>query len=132
MRSIYTLFFLVVLASAGVDAQVKDGNGNELIVGKPDKPIADYNGGTISRGRPAKCVFDNGEPQVCIFFPRNGDGSFAIDVNGSAYYAEKISPINIDVDYDNGARMVPQGSFRRSTRDQACWVQGPDRKICVY
>ncbi|WP_454798685.1 hypothetical protein [Novosphingobium lindaniclasticum] len=123
---------LLALAISPASAQVKDGHGNALRVGLPAKPAADYDGGTISAGRPAKCVLDGDAPQVCTFYPRNRDGSFAIDVAGLAYYADKVSPSEIIVDYDNGARMVPQGSFTRSKRDPACWVQGSDRKICVY
>ena len=114
-----------------VSAQVKDGAGNDLRVGQPSKPAKDFDGGTISTGRAAKCILDTDAPKVCTFYARNGDGSFAIDVDGLAYYADKVSPNSVVVDYDNGARMVLQGSFTRSTRDPACWVQG-SRKICVY
>lgn len=132
MRLIHALIYSTILFSTGAAAQVKDNDGNDLSVGKPIKPVADYDGGTISRGRAAKCVVDNDEPKLCTFYPRNGNGSFAIDVDGLAYYADKVSPTRIDVDYDNGARMVPQGSFARSSRDPACWIQGTKRKICVY
>lgn len=113
-------------------AQVKDSHGNELTVGRPLKPVADYNGGTISKGRAAQCRIDDGARRVCTFYPRNGDGSFAIDVDGLAYYADKTSPSQVVVDYDNGARLVSQGLFTRSKRDPACWVQGTSRRICVY
>lgn len=122
----------LALVTSPASAQVKDSHGNALRVGLPAKPAPDYDGGTIRAGRPAKCVLDSDAPKVCTFYPRNGDGSFAIDVEGMAYYADKVSPGEIIVDYDNGARLVPQGRFTRSKRDPACWVQGSDRKICVY
>lgn len=125
-------FATLALAAANAPAQVKDSHGQALRVGLPLKPTPDYNGGTISAGRPAKCVLDSDTPAVCTFYPRNGDGSFAIDVTGMAYYADKVSPSEIVVDYDNGARMVPQGSFTRGKRDPARWIQGSDRKICIY
>nr|WP_314469132.1 hypothetical protein [uncultured Novosphingobium sp.] len=125
-------FSLAAALSAPAGAQVKDSHGNELHVGSPLKPVADYDGGTVSKGRPAQCVLDGDPRKVCTFYPRNGDGSFAIDVEGRAYYADKTAPNRITVDYDNGARMVPQGAFTRSPRDPACWVQGASRKICVY
>lgn len=133
MRFFYAFaVFTIALAPSAAFSQVKDNAGNDFRVGQPIKPTKDYDGGTISRGRAAKCVIDNDAPKVCTFYPRNGNGSFAIDVDGLAYYAEKLSPTKIDVDYDNGARMVPQGSFSRSSRDPACWIQGNSRKICVY
>lgn len=132
MRTLSILAASLAALSLPAGAQVKDGNGNELHVGRPLKPLADYNGGTISKGRAAQCVLDSDPRKVCTFYPRNGDGSFAIDVDGRAYYADKTSPTRVVVDYDNGARMVPQGAFTRSKRDPACWVQGSSRKICVY
>lgn len=122
----------VAILPTGLLAQVKDGQGNALRAGLPTTAVADYNGGTIGQGRAAKCVLDAGARKDCTFYPRNRDGSFAIDVEGKAYYAEKSSPRQITVDYDNGARMVSQGVFTRSKRDSACWVQGAERKICVY
>jgi hypothetical protein len=124
--------YTIALTPTTAFAQVKDGNGNDLRVGLPTQPTADFNGGRISRGRPARCVLNTDAPRVCTFYPRNGDGSFAIDVDGSAYYAEKASADQIDVDYDNGARMVPQGAFIRSVKDPACWLHGSSRKICIY
>lgn len=133
MRFFYTLVMCSVALIPSVSfAQVKDNAGNDLRIGQPIKPTKDYDGGTISRGRAAKCVIDTDAPKVCTFYPRNGNGSFAIDVDGLAYYADKLTPTKIDVDYDNGARMVSQGSFSRSPRDPACWIQGSTRKICVY
>ena len=133
MRLISILAFCAAtLISSASLAQVKDYNGNYFRPGRPTKPIKDYDGGTISRGRAAKCVVDSDAPMPCIFYPRNGNGSFAIDVNGLAYYAGKTSLNSIEVNYDNGARMVSQGSYRRSSNDAACWIQGSQRKLCVY
>lgn len=117
MRTLSILTAALATLSLPAGAQVKDGDGNELHLGRPLKPIADYNGGTISKGRAAQCVLDGGPRKVCTFYPRNGDGSFAIDVDGRAFYADKTSPERVVVDYDNGARMVPQGAFTRSKRD---------------
>lgn len=130
--------WILVLAAASAltapaAAQVKDSHGNPLHVGQPAKgSISDYNGGTIGRGRSAECVVDDEPRTVCTFFPRNGNGSFAIDVDGRVYYADLLRTGQITVDYDNGARMVPQGRFVRSKRNRACWVQGTTRRICVY
>jgi hypothetical protein len=132
MRLIHAVILSSALISSSALARVKDSHGNELSAGEPTTPVKDYDGGTISRGRPAKCVVDADVPEACTFYPRNGNGSFAIDVGGFAYYAMKLSSTKIDVDYDNGARMVPQGSYTRSSHDPACWLQGSKNKICVY
>ena len=122
---------LLLLGGAAI-AQVKDSHGNALGDGLPAKPTADFDGGRISTGHPAKCILDAEAPAVCTFYPRNSDGSFAIDLAGRAYYADKSSAAEITVDYDNGARLVPLGKFTRSRRDAACWLQGAERRICVY
>jgi hypothetical protein len=132
MRLLRTVIFSLALISSGAVAQVKDSHGNLLSIGKPTTSSKDFDGGTISRGRAAKCAVDTDAPKACTFYPRNGNGSFAIDVGGLAYYAIKLSLTKIDVDYDNGARMVPLGSYTRSSRDPACWLQGASHKICVY
>jgi hypothetical protein len=132
VRFLYYFTFCMILISCGALAQVKDNSGNRLSAGQPTTPTKDFDGGTISRGRLAKCVVNSDAATMCIFYPRNGNGSFAIDVGGSAYYAIKLSPTEINVDYDNGARMVPQGSYIRSNLDRACWLQGAKSKICVY
>ena len=128
----FAILCLIPFFSSVAVAQVKDSHGEELRIGLPLKPVPDYDGGMISKGRAAKCVIDNEPAEVCTFYARNGNGSFAIDATGMAYYADKLSANQIDVDYDNGARMVPQGIFTRSTKDAACWVQRSKRKICVY
>lgn len=122
---------LLLLGSAAT-AEVKDSHGNALGVGLPAKPTADFDGGRIGTGYLAKCVLGADAPAVCTFYPRNEDGSFAIDLAGRAYYAVKSSAVEITVDYDNGARMVPLGRFTRSRRDPACWLQGGERGICIY
>jgi len=122
---------LLLLVSTAT-AQVKDSRGNALGEGLPVKPMADFDGGRIGTGHPAKCVLDAEAPAVCTFYPRNGNGSFAIDLAGRAYYADKSSAAEITVDYDNGARMVPLGKFTRSRRDPACWLKGAERRICIY
>jgi len=137
MRPLHALLAPALLAGfalpAGIaSAQVKDSQGNALRVGLPTKTIKDFDGGTVGTGRSAKCVVDSDAPEVCTFYPRNGNGSFAIDIAGMAYYADKMAASEIVVDYDNGARMVPQGSFTLSRKDPACWLQGAERRICVY
>ena len=92
----------------------------------------DRNGGTIARGKPAVCLVDQPERERCVFFPRDGDGSFAIRTSAGSYYANRIGPNRMSIGYDNGAGMVPQGVFVRSKDDRGCWVQKPDRQICAW
>ena len=122
----------LLLLGTTATAQVKDSQGNALGIGLPAKPTADFDGGRIGTGYLAKCVLGADAPAVCTFYPRNEDGSFAIDLAGRAYYANKSSAAEIIVNYDNGVRMVPLGTFTRSRRDPACWLQGGERRICIY
>ncbi|WP_425230477.1 hypothetical protein [Sphingomonas sp.] len=92
----------------------------------------DLDGGTMGRGRPASCLVDTPPRERCTFYPRNGDGSFAIQTSIGRYYANRAGPDAIQVDFDNGARMVDQGVFTRSRDDRACWVRRPDRRICAW
>lgn len=92
----------------------------------------DADGGTIGKGKPARCLIDDPTRERCTFYPRNGDGSFAISTSLGRYYATRLGPNVMQFDYDNGARMVDQGRFVRSKDDPACWVQRPDRRICAW
>jgi len=123
---------LMAAWSMPVTAQVKDAAGSPLGVGRPAHgAIADFNGGRIETGRKATCQL-HGRRQPCVFYPRNGDGSFAVDIGGRAYYADRTASGRVSIDYDNGARLVPQGIFVRSRSDRGCW-SGPARtRLCVW
>ncbi len=134
MRTTWCALIPLLMAawSLPAAAQVKDGAGRPLGVGRPSRgAVADFNGGRIGTGRKATCQLQ-GRRRPCIFYPRNGDGSFAVDVGGRAYYADRIAPGRVSIDYDNGARMVPQGIFVRSRGDRGCWT-GPRReRLCAW
>ncbi|WP_140984635.1 hypothetical protein [Asticcacaulis tiandongensis] len=128
-----SLALLVSAVAVPTMAQVKDVHGEPLAAGQPaEGEVRDFNGGTITAGREASCSIGeaDAERQSCIFFPRNKDGSFAIDVSGKAYYADKVDQTRVVLFYDNGARLVPLGQYVRSKDQSDCWVQA-EHSVCV-
>lgn len=113
-----------------------------LIVGPAQAQSRDPLGGTIGGGRNVPC-FLMGARQHCVFYPRNGNGSFALrsaslgspgvkrqdDVD--TYHMTKVGPDRMRVALVTDEGNESFGVYARSKDDSACWVRRNDR-ICAW
>ena len=90
---------------------------------------------TIGNGRPVDCLIDTSPRARCTFYPRNANGSFALESRargGHLFYATRIGTDSMRFeDWDGGSTTINLGIFTRSRDDRACWVRR-DHRICAW